>query len=88
LDAATSRPLTDRQRRVLEYIRASYRQNGFPPTFRMIADEHGFASLNAIYCHVNPLVRKGALRRVEVGRAVRYIPVVPDGCCPCCGRAP
>lgn len=87
ITAKSPAPLTARQAEVLRKIRDFYRENGFPPKFINLMCMLEFASPNGVMCHIRPLVRKGALRRVSVngGRGC-YLPVVPEGCCPCCGR--
>ena len=78
-------PPTPRQEEVLAFIKKFMKENLFPPTLRLIAGEFGFASMNALATHLRALVRKGRLRRVRVGTAIRYLPVVPPGTCPYCG---
>jgi repressor LexA len=86
LTAQSPRPLTVRQQEVLEAIRSFYRANGFPPTFRILMGLIGVGNTNAVMCHLKPLVKKGALRRINAGVATRYIPATDEGRCPCCGK--
>jgi len=83
---AAEATLTARQAVILDRIRAFMRENLFQPTIRQIADATGIRSTHGVTCHIVPLVRKKALRRVAIGSSVRYVPVVPDGCCPYCDR--
>jgi SOS-response transcriptional repressor LexA len=90
MNATSPEPLTARQEEILAIITRLYREHGFPPTVRMLVNVTGVSGTNGVMSHLTPLVKKGALRRatVEIGGiyTVRYLPVVPEGCCPCCGR--
>ena len=86
VDVMMPASLTARQAEILAIIGEFYRKHGFPPTYRIIGGLAGITTTNAVMCHIRPLVRKGAIRRVQFGSSVHYLPVVPDGCCPCCGR--
>ncbi len=54
---------TDRQLKVLDFIQRHSRTTGAPPTVREIASALGFASTNAVACHVDALERHGLLQR-------------------------
>jgi repressor LexA len=60
--------LTQKQGQILDFIRRSQRAGGSSPTFREIADEFGFCSLNAVTEHVRLLRQKGVLVS-EFGKA-------------------
>ncbi len=68
-----SEPLTDRQQQVLEYIHAHHRQQGVSPSLREIQAHFGLASPFGIKRHVDALIEKGALRRLE-GKARGLLP--------------
>ncbi len=53
--------LTARQQQVLDFIRSSLEDTGFPPTRAEIAAELGFKSPNAAEEHLKALARKGAI---------------------------
>lgn len=53
--------LTDRQRQILDFIRRTIAQTGFPPTRAEIARALGFRSPNAAEDHLRALARKGAI---------------------------
>jgi repressor LexA len=55
--------LTDRQRRVLEVIRASVVERGYPPSIREIGDAVGLTSTSSVAHQLRTLERKGFLRR-------------------------
>ncbi|MDH6281908.1 repressor LexA [Rhodococcus sp. LBL1] len=55
--------LTDRQRKVLEVIRASVAERGYPPSIREIGDAVGLTSTSSVAHQLRTLERKGFLRR-------------------------
>jgi repressor LexA len=54
--------LTWRQRKVLQAIRESVQQHGYPPSMREIADAVGLASTGAVSYQLGALQKKGYLR--------------------------
>ncbi|MBI5693372.1 MAG: repressor LexA [Verrucomicrobia bacterium] len=68
-----SEPLTDRQQQVLDFIHAHHRQHGVAPVLREIQAHFGLASPFGIKRHVDALIAKGALRRLE-GKARGLLP--------------
>jgi repressor LexA len=59
--ASSSLPLTDRQRKVLDWIRGHLESTGMPPTRAEIASGLGFRTASSAEDHVRALARKGAL---------------------------
>ena len=57
------RPLTGRQRQVLEFIDREIRQRGYPPSVREIGDAVGLSSPSTVHAHLAALQDKGYLRR-------------------------
>ncbi|MFM9034640.1 MAG: transcriptional repressor LexA [Mycobacterium sp.] len=55
--------LTERQRRILEVIRASVTTRGYPPSIREIGDAVGLTSTSSVAHQLRTLERKGFLRR-------------------------
>jgi len=55
--------LTTRQRLVLETVRASVEQRGYPPSMREIGDAVGLTSPSSVKHQLTALERKGYLRR-------------------------
>lgn len=51
--------LTERQRVILDFIRAFRREHGLSPTVREIQAEFGIVSPNGVMCHIRGLVAKG-----------------------------
>lgn len=59
----TGRDLTVRQRKVLEVIRTSVSERGYPPSIREIGDAVGLTSTSSVAHQLRTLERKGYLRR-------------------------
>jgi repressor LexA len=55
--------LTDRQRRILEFIRDWVERHGYPPSVREIADAVGLVSPSSVAYQLKELEKKGYLRR-------------------------
>jgi len=55
--------LTQRQRRILEYIRSAVEHNGYPPSVREIGENVGLVSPSSVAYQLRELERKGYLRR-------------------------
>ncbi|MDW8141570.1 MAG: transcriptional repressor LexA [Candidatus Bipolaricaulota bacterium] len=80
-------PLTEKQRRILDFIVESISEHGMPPTLREIAEAFGMRSVRSVQTHLEALERKGAIRRLmgksrgievlaKAQRRERGIPVV------------
>ncbi|MFW0784792.1 transcriptional repressor LexA [Gordonia sp. CPCC 206044] len=61
--AVAEASLTPRQRGVLEYIRQSVRERGYPPSIREIGDAVGLTSTSSVAHQLRTLERKGLLKR-------------------------
>jgi repressor LexA len=71
--------LTKRQQMVLEYIKRSIEQRGYPPTLREIGAYMGIRSTNGVNDHLRALERKGYLTREDMkSRALRPTPAAPS----------
>jgi len=71
--------LTARQEEILNLIRDSIENSGYPPTRAEIATELGFRSANAAEEHLRALARKGAIEMVPgASRGIR-LPDVEKG---------
>jgi SOS-response transcriptional repressor LexA len=53
---------TDRQKQVLGIIASKLTIDGYPPTFRELADALGIRSLNGVHEHLQALQRRGLVR--------------------------
>ena len=60
---ARDRDLTDRQRQVLDFIKAEVVRQGFPPSVRDIAQAVGLHSSSTVHAHLGALEAKGLIRR-------------------------
>ncbi|HZU46041.1 MAG TPA: transcriptional repressor LexA [Mycobacterium sp.] len=60
---AVDSALTERQRTILEVIRASVTSRGYPPSIREIGDAVGLTSTSSVAHQLRTLERKGYLRR-------------------------
>ena len=68
----TMEKMTDRQRQVLDLIKAYIDQTGMPPTRADIAGELGFRSANAAEDHLKALAKKGFIEIVPgTSRGIR-----------------
>src|SRR2546423_12277426 len=65
-EADVNQELTDRQAKILDYIRDVTRVRNYPPSVREIGEAVGLASSAAVHNHLNP---------VEGGRGVRGDPL-------------
>src|SRR5881409_3120475 len=67
-------PLTDRQEKILTFIKKSILDQGYPPTIREIGEHFGIRSTNGVNDHLKALERKGYLMRGELkSRALSVI---------------
>jgi repressor LexA len=57
------KPLTRRQKQVLDYLREHIAGRGYPPTLREIADRFSFSGPRAAAKHLETLQRKGRIVR-------------------------
>lgn len=55
--------ITPRQQRILEFIRSTVRERGYPPTVREIGEAVGLTSSSSVHAQLANLQRKGLLRR-------------------------
>jgi repressor LexA len=55
--------MTARQRRILDYIRATVRDRGYPPTVREIGEAVGLSSSSSVHAQLGNLERRGILTR-------------------------
>ncbi len=60
---AMNRPLTNRQREILQHIASSIRQSGIVPSVREIGAAFGMRSPSTVHQHLMALAQKGYLRR-------------------------
>src|SRR5713226_473577 len=66
--------LTERQEKILAFIKKSIQDQGYPPTIREIGEHFGIRSTNGVNDHLKALERKGYLMRGELkSRALSII---------------
>src|SRR6266568_4047401 len=64
MDDVTGRQqVTGRQRRIVEYIRRTVRERGYPPTVRESGEAVGLTSSSSVHAQLANLERAGLLRR-------------------------
>jgi repressor LexA len=67
-------PMTERQEKILSFIKKSIQEQGYPPTIREIGEHFGIRSTNGVNDHLKALERKGYLMRGELkSRALSVI---------------
>src|SRR5206468_3757752 len=66
--------LTVKQREIYDFIKEHIEKQGYPPTVRDIGKEFEIESPNGVMCHLNALVKKGAIvRKGQSARAIRLV---------------
>ena len=55
--------LSERQQQVLEYIRKTVADRGYPPSVREIGEAVGLSSPSTVHSHLSALVAAGAIKR-------------------------
>jgi repressor LexA len=55
--------ITPRQRRIIDFIKATVRDRGYPPTVREIGEAVGLTSSSSVHAQLANLERRGLLRR-------------------------
>jgi repressor LexA len=55
--------LTQRQKEILDFISGFIERNGYSPSMEEIAEHFQFASLNAVFKHLEALASRGYLHR-------------------------
>ena len=75
-----SRPLTERQQEILDFIKHAIHGQGFPPTLREIGKAFGIRSTKGVNDHLAALERKGKIRRhAELSRGIEVVGMVQAG---------
>ncbi|KAA8815765.1 transcriptional repressor LexA [Bifidobacterium callitrichos] len=70
----TAKPLTDRQRRILEAITTYQNECGFAPSFRDIGEASGLKSPSSVKHQLQVLAQKGYIRlNANKGRAIEIL---------------
>jgi repressor LexA len=75
----SERPATERQRRILDVIRAFTVEHGYPPSVREIGERVGLSSSSTIHAHLKALERRGMISRDPTKpRALRSVTRGPE----------
>ncbi|MBI4128023.1 MAG: transcriptional repressor LexA [Parcubacteria group bacterium] len=70
------RPLTKKQKQILDFIIEFIKGNDYPPSYREIAGHFGISSTATIYEHVKNLEEKGYLKSTEY--SARSLELIED----------
>ncbi len=74
-----AKDLSDRQQRMLEFIRTFLGQNRYPPTIREIGVEVGISSTSVVKYNLDALERKGFIERnADISRGIRLAEAAMD----------
>ena len=66
-------PLSDRQRKVYDFIKTHIEDNGWPPTIREIGKHMGISSPNGVLGHLKALKKKDVIEfgGAQMSRCIR-----------------
>jgi REP element-mobilizing transposase RayT len=68
------KPLTNKQRTVLEFVGQYSHRRGFPPTLREIGEGTGLSNISAVRGHITALEKKGYLtKEADKARSIRVV---------------
>jgi repressor LexA len=66
--------LSERRRKIIEFVNDSIEQRGFPPTVREIGQATGISSTSVVDFHLRTLEEQGFLRRIpDVSRGIELL---------------
>jgi repressor LexA len=69
-----AKDLSERQQRILEFIREFINKNRFPPTIREIGEKAGISSTSVVKYNLDALERMGFIERDrEISRGLRLV---------------
>lgn len=72
-----SNKLTYRREQILRFLDLFYKENGFPPTIREIAQHFELSAASTVHTHLKNLERTGYIERVQ--RTARGARLTPEG---------
>ena len=69
------RTLTEKQQRILDFVRLYLKTNGMPPTRKEIAARFRFDSLNSAQQHLRAIEKKGYIRLLNnsISRGIQIL---------------
>ena len=68
-----TKPITERQKRVVDAVKHWIREHGYPPTIRELGRHLGIKSLRGVTTHLDALAKKGYLQRSRGARGIRLL---------------
>ena len=72
--------LTDKQKKVLEFIQRQITDRGHSPTIREIGEKFGIQSTNGVRTHLNALIKKGYLKKEKfISRGIELTQSLTEG---------
>jgi repressor LexA len=75
MSAQTKRPLTRKQRQILDFVDGFTTAHGYAPSFEEIAAQFGYASLATVHEHLENLRAKGYIRKgYNESRSIEVVP--------------
>ncbi|WP_326909094.1 transcriptional repressor LexA [Sedimentibacter sp. MB31-C6] len=73
--------LSDKQVKILEYIKDELTFRGYPPSIREICKAVGLSSTSSVHAHLNTLEKKGYIKKGTNKRRALELIDVDDICC-------
>ncbi len=78
-----SKNLSDRQKKILEFVGRFQNQNGYPPSIREICDKTNISSTSVVNYYLDQLEEMGYIERDDrVSRGIRLLKPISDGSSP------
>ena len=75
-----AKELSERQRKILEFIRYFIGENRFPPTIREIGEKVGISSTSVVKYNLDVLVKRGLIERdADISRGIRLAEDLAQG---------
>lgn len=66
--------LSEKQNKILEYIKSFIKNNGYPPSIREIGEAFKLKSTATVYGHLDRIEKKGFIKRqYGISRSIRVI---------------
>lgn len=74
-----ARDLSERQQKILEFVRTFVARNRYPPTIREIGEDVGISSTSVVKYNLDVLERKGLIaRNADISRGIRLVEEAVD----------
>lgn len=59
------RNLTEKQKKILDFIKVYIKENGYPPTIKEIMNKFSFSSPTSVISHLKAIEKKGYIKKFE-----------------------